>query len=259
MNSIIANTITWLTDPEHWTGITGIPVRIGEHLQYSALVLLIAAVIAIPVGMYVGHTGKGRVVVVAVAGSLRALPTLGLLILFVLLAGIGLMPPIWALVILTVPPLLSGTYAGISSVDRQYVDAARAMGMTEWQILFQVEVPNAVKVMLGGFRTAVLQVIATVSVVAYINLGGLGRYIFDGADLNDFPRMLGGSLLITLLAIAADLVLVLLQRLLTPRGLRATTTRSGTAGNTAVTRATTTTGVTQGAAPAVAAPQGETP
>jgi osmoprotectant transport system permease protein len=154
---------------------------------------------------------------VALAGALRALPTLGLLTLFVLLAGIGLMPPVWALVILTVPPLLAGTYAGISSVDRNVVDAARAMGMTELQVLFRAELPNALTVMFGGFRTGVLQVIATVSVVAYINLGGLGRYLFDGLVLSDFPQMLGGSLLIAALAIAVDLVLSLFQRLfLTP-------------------------------------------
>jgi len=148
---------------------------------------------------------------------LRALPTLGLLTLFVLLAGIGLMPPVWALVILTVPPLLAGTYAGISSVDRNVVDAARAMGMTELQVLFRAELPNALTVMFGGFRTGVLQVIATVSVVAYINLGGLGRYLFDGLVLSDFPQMLGGSLLIAVLAIAVDLVLSVVQRMfLTP-------------------------------------------
>lgn len=219
--SVFSDTFAWLADPEHWTGAAGIPARLGEHLQYTGLVMLIAAAIAVPVGLYVGHTGRGRVAIVALAGALRALPTLGLLTLFVLLAGIGLMPPIWALVILTVPPLLAGTYAGISSVDRNVVDAARAMGMTELQILFRAELPNALTVMFGGFRTGVLQVIATVSVVAYINLGGLGRYLFDGLVLSDFPQMLGGSLLIAALAIAVDLVLSLFQRLfLTPGAAR---------------------------------------
>lgn len=129
------------------------------------------------------------------------------------------MPPVWALVILTVPPLLAGTYAGISSVDPTVVDGARAMGMTELQILFRVELPNGLQVMFGGIRTAVLQVIATVSVVAYLPLGGLGRYLFDGLVLQDFPRMLGGSLLIAALAIAVDLVLALAQRMLLPPGL----------------------------------------
>ncbi|ASN21050.1 ABC transporter permease [Arthrobacter sp. YN] len=217
--NIFAETIAWLTSPKNWTGSGGIPTRLMEHLQYSGLVLLIATAIAVPIGLYIGHTGRGRVVAVAVAGALRALPTLGLLVLFALLAGSGLMPPVWALVILTVPPLLAGTYAGISSVDSTVVDAARAMGMTELQILFRVEVPNGLQVMFGGFRTAVLQVIATVSVVAYLPLGGLGRYLFDGLVLQDFPRMLGGSLLIAGLAIAVDLILAGVQRLVISPGL----------------------------------------
>lgn len=211
--SVFSDTFTWLADPLHWTGSAGIPARLAEHLQYTGLVMAIAAAIAVPIGMFVGHTGRGKVAIVALAGALRALPTLGLLTLFVLLAGIGLMPPVWALVILTIPPLLAGTYAGISSVDRTVVDAARAMGMTELQVLFRAELPNALTVMFGGFRTGVLQVIATVSVVAYINLGGLGRYLFDGLVLSDFPQMLGGSLLIAALAIAVDLLLSLVQRL----------------------------------------------
>ncbi|WP_163162093.1 ABC transporter permease [Arthrobacter sp. Alg241-R88] len=218
MSNVFSDTFAWLADPRHWTGSAGIPARLGEHLQYTGLVMLIATAIAVPVGLYVGHTGRGRVAIVALAGALRALPTLGLLTLFVLLAGIGLMPPVWALVILTVPPLLAGTYAGISSVDRNVVDAARAMGMTELQVLFRAELPNALTVMFGGFRTGVLQVIATVSVVAYINLGGLGRYLFDGLVLSDFPQMLGGSLLIAALAIGVDLVLALIQRLFLSSG-----------------------------------------
>jgi osmoprotectant transport system permease protein len=218
MSNVFTDTFAWLADPLHWTGSAGIPARLAEHLQYTGLVMLIAAAIAVPVGLYVGHTGRGRVAIVALAGALRALPTLGLLTLFVLLAGIGLMPPIWALVILTVPPLLAGTYAGIASVDRNVVDAARAMGMTELQVLFRAELPNALTVMFGGFRTGVLQVIATVSVVAYINLGGLGRYLFDGLVLSDFPQMLGGSLLIAVLAIGVDLVLALIQRLFLTSG-----------------------------------------
>jgi len=231
MSNIFTDTLAWIEDPAHWTGRSGIPVRLLEHLEYSGLVLVIAAAIAIPLGLYIGHTGRGRVVAVGVAGALRALPTLGLLVLFALIAGSGLMPPVWALVILTVPPLLAGTYAGISSVDRDVVDAARAMGMTELQILFDVELPNGLQVMFGGIRTAVLQIIATVSVVAYLPLGGLGRYLFDGLVLQDFPRMLAGSLLIAGLAIAVDLVLAGVQRLLlspglspeTPGGRKATT------------------------------------
>ncbi|WP_347107981.1 ABC transporter permease [Paenarthrobacter sp. S56] len=219
MSNVFTDTFAWLADPKHWTGTGGIPTRLLEHLQYSGLVLLIAAAIAVPLGLFIGHTGRGKVVAVALAGALRALPTLGLLVLFALLAGSGLMPPVWALVILTVPPLLAGTYAGIASVDPTVVDGARAMGMTELQILFRVELPNGLQVMFGGIRTAVLQVIATVSVVAYLPLGGLGRYLFDGLVLQDFPRMLGGSLLIAALAIAVDLIIAAIQRLVLPAGL----------------------------------------
>lgn len=248
MSNVFTDTIGWLTNPIHWTGSGGIPTRLAEHLQYSGLVLLIAAAIAVPVGLYIGHTGRGRVIAVALAGALRALPTLGLLVLFALLAGSGLMPPVWALVILTVPPLLAGTYAGISSVDAAVVDGARAMGMTELQILFRVELPNGLQVMFGGIRTAVLQVIATVSVVAYLPLGGLGRYLFDGLVLQDFPRMLGGSLLIAALAIAVDLVLAALQRLVLSPGLTLDSSGRHTAADDLTAPA-----------PAAAAVQGGTP
>lgn len=210
----------WLIDPQHWQGANGIPVRVVEHLGYSGLTLLIAVVIAVPVGLYVGHTGRGRVVVIALAGVLRALPTLGVLTLFVLLAGLGLMPPIWALVLLAIPPILAGTYAGISSVSRDTVDAARSMGMTEPQILFRVEVPNGLSVILGGCRAAVLQVVATVAVVAYINLGGLGRYLIDGLSVSDYGRVFGGAIVIAALAIAIDAVLAGLQRLALSPGLK---------------------------------------
>ncbi|MGW9414459.1 ABC transporter permease [Arthrobacter cupressi] len=223
---VFADTFIWLTSPANWSGSGGIPTRLFEHLQYSALVLLIAAAIALPLGMLIGHTGRGRVAAVAAAGALRALPTLGLLVLFALLAGSGLMPPVWALVILTVPPLLAGSYAGVASVDRTVVDGARAVGMTELQILFRVEIPNGLPVLAGGIRTAVLQVIATVSVVAYLPLGGLGRYLFDGLVLQDFPRMLGGSLLIAALAIAVDLILAAVQRMILSPGL-STDSRGG--------------------------------
>ncbi len=218
----------WLMNPEHWQGPTGIPVRTVEHLGYSALTLLIAVAIAVPIGLYVGHTGRGRVVVIAAAGVLRALPTLGMLTLFALLAGLGLMPPIWALVLLAVPPILAGTYAGISSVSPDAVDAARSMGMTEIQILFRVEVPNGLAVMLGGFRAGVLQVVATVAVVAYINLGGLGRFLIDGLAVSDYGRVLGGAVVIAVLAIMIDLVLASVQRLAISPGLREPRQQPGT-------------------------------
>ncbi|WAP52630.1 ABC transporter permease [Arthrobacter sp. ATA002] len=223
----------WLTDPANWTGAAGIPMRSLEHLQYTGLTLLIAVALAVPLGLFIGHTGRGQVAVVAVTGLLRALPTLGMLTLFVLLAGLGLMPPIWSLVLLAVPPLLAGTYSGIAAVDRSIVDSARSMGMTELQILFRVEVPNGLKVMFGGLRGATLQVIATAAVVAVINLGGLGRYLIDGLALGDYGRVFGGAVIIAVLALAVDGVLALAARLLISPGLqgRYTSPAAAAAGN----------------------------
>ncbi|NKX49615.1 ABC transporter permease [Arthrobacter deserti] len=222
--NLFGQVAAWFADPAHWSGPDGVPARLGEHLFYSALTLLPAAAIAVPLGLYVGHTGRGRVAVVSAAAALRALPTLGLLTLFVILLGIGLMPPVYALVILTVPPLLAGTYAGIAAVDRRLVDAARGLGMTEWQVLSRVELPNALPVLLGGVRAAVLQVIATVAVVAYINLGGLGRFLIDGLAVRDPVRMFAGAILIALLALLTDGLLALVQRFAVSPGLK--TTRS---------------------------------
>jgi osmoprotectant transport system permease protein len=210
----------WLTDPANWTGAAGIPLRTMEHLQYTGLTLLIAVAIAVPLGLYIGHTGRGQVAVVAVSGLLRALPTLGMLTLFVLLAGLGLMPPIWSLVLLAVPPLLAGTYSGIAAVDRSIVDSARSMGMTELQILFRVEVPNGMKVMFGGLRGATLQVVATAAVVAVINLGGLGRYLIDGLALGDYGRVFGGAVIIAVLALAVDGMIALAARFVISPGLQ---------------------------------------
>lgn len=210
----------WLSDPANWTGAAGIPIRTLEHLQYTGLTLLIAAAISVPIGLFIGHTGRGQLAVVTISGLLRALPTLGMLTLFVLLAGLGLMPPIWALVLLAVPPLLAGTYSGIAAVDRSTVDSARSMGMTELQILFRVEIPNGMKVLFGGLRGATLQVVATAAVVATINLGGLGRYLIDGLAVGDYGRVFGGAVIIAALALAVDAVIALAARLLISPGLQ---------------------------------------
>ncbi|WP_144828922.1 ABC transporter permease [Kocuria rhizophila] len=224
--SLFTEAAQFLTDPANWTSATGIPQRLLEHAGYSALTMAIALVIAVPLGLWVGHTGRGGGAVVGLAGALRSLPTLGLLTLFTLLMGLGLMPPILALVLLAVPPILSGTYSGIAAVSPSLVDAARAMGMTESQTLFRVEIPVALPVILGGIRNAALQVLATVTIVAYINLGGLGRYLIDGLAVRDYSRMLASVVLVAVLALAADAVLALTQRLVTSPGLRLTGDRS---------------------------------
>ena len=211
----------WLFDPANWTGSGGIPARLVEHLGYVALAMIIALVIALPVGAWVGHTGRGGFLVVGSANALRALPTLGVLILLVTPFGLSIIGPLIALVVLAVPPLLAGTYAGVSNVDPAVVDAARGMGMRGGEVLWRVELPNALPLIIGGVRSAVLQVISTATIAAYVGLGGLGRYIFDGLAQRDFPQMIGGSLLVALLAIVVDLLLVALQKVIVSPGLQA--------------------------------------
>ena len=157
--------------------------------------------------MIIGHTGRGTFLVVTGVNALRALPTLGVLLLGVLLWGLGLVPPTVALMLLGIPPLLAGTYSGIANVDRSVVDAARSMGMTESRVLLRVEVPNAMPLILGGLRTATLQIVATATVAAYASLGGLGRYLIDGIKVRQFYLALVGALMVTALALILDAAL----------------------------------------------------
>ncbi|MBF6228950.1 ABC transporter permease [Nocardia abscessus] len=194
----------YFTDAANWRGPSGIGTRIVQHLWYSFLTIAVSAVIAVPLGLVIGHTRRGAAVLVGFANAMRALPTLGLLTFLVLLLGLGLIPPLLALVTVGVPPLLAGAYAGIANVPADVVDASRAMGMTERQILFRVEVPNALPILLTGLRGATLQVVATATIAAYVNLGGLGRYIFDGISLYRYDRVLVGALLVAVLAMLLD-------------------------------------------------------
>jgi osmoprotectant transport system permease protein len=210
---------SWLSDPTHWSGAGGVPQRTLEHLGYTGLSMLFALVIGLPIGALVGHTNRGGVLVVGVANGLRALPSLGILTIVVLTLGLGLTPPIGALTVLAIPPVLAGTYAGIRAVDPAVVDAARGVGMREWQILLRVEVPNAMPLIFGGIRSATLQVVATATIAAYAALGGLGRYVIDGLAQLDYAQVLAGALLVAVLAILVDLVLVGVQRLVVSPGL----------------------------------------
>ena len=214
--SALSGGISWLSDGAHWHGEDGFPHRILQHLGYTALTVAIAAAIAIPLGLWIGHTGRLRGLAIALTGALRALPTLGLLTLVVIWRGIGLTPPIVALVVLAIPPLLAGAYAGLEAVDRATLDAARAIGMTEWQVLGKVEIPLAMPLILGGLRAAVLQVVATATVAAYIGLGGLGRFVMDGLAVRDYPQMVAGSLLVVVLALALDGLFAVTQRAFSP-------------------------------------------
>ncbi|OZC80785.1 MULTISPECIES: ABC transporter permease [Nocardiaceae] len=207
--NIFTDAFAYMTDPANWEGSTGIGARILEHIWYSFIAVVVSSAIAVPVGLLIGHLRRGEVLIVGLVNALRSLPTLGVLVFLVLLIGLGLVPPIIALVLLGIPPMLAGTYAGVANVNADVVDAARAMGMTELQVLFRVEIPNAMPLILGGLRNTTLQVIATATVAAYVNLGGLGRYIFDGLALYSYDRVLVGAILVAVLALVVDGLLAL--------------------------------------------------
>jgi len=221
--NLFAEAIAWMLAPEQWTGNYALPKLLAEHLALTALSVLIAAAIAIPLGWLIGHTGKGREIAVAVSGAARAIPAFGLMVLLVLLLGVLHVPEaaVTTFVLLAIPSLLAGAYTGLEAIDRRVIDAARAMGMTEWQIFFKVELPLGLPLLVGGIRSALLQVIATVTIAAYVNLGGLGWPIIQGIPLRRFDQVLGGAIIVAVLALLVDLLLAAAQHAAVPAGLRA--------------------------------------
>ncbi|MEU3020523.1 ABC transporter permease subunit [Nocardiopsis sp. NPDC007018] len=218
---ILNELLAWFGDPAQWSGPAGIPARLGEHVYYSLLGLLIAAVIAVPIGLYTGHTGVGGFLTASLANFARALPTIGVLFLIVLAAGIGLVPVVAALVALAVPPILVNTHEGVRGVEPRLRDAALGMGMRGREVLFGLELPVALPLVLIGMRTAAVQVVATATIAAYVGVGGLGRYIVDGQARQDLTMMLGGSVLVVALAVVTTLLFAVLRRVLVAPGLRA--------------------------------------
>lgn len=212
--NLFGQALDWIADGSHWGEPGGIDTRLLQHLWVTFAAVGMAAAVAVPLGVLIGHTGRGRLVVVALAGAVRAVPTLGLLTLLGLWLGIGIGAPLLALVALGFPSLLAGAYAGIESADRGAVDAARAVGMSEWQLVTRVEIPLGADVLIGGIRAATLQVVATATLAAYISDTGLGRYLFAGLKSRDYPQMLAGALLVAALALVLDLLLGTLQRIL---------------------------------------------
>jgi osmoprotectant transport system permease protein len=221
--NLFVDAFAWIFAPERLTGSLPLPLAIGQHLFYTFVSVVIAAAIAVPLGWWIGHTGRGREVAVAVSGAARAVPSFGLLVLLVLLFGVLHKPEaaVTAFVLLAIPSILAGAYAGLEAIDARVIDAGRAMGMTEWQILWRIEVPLGLPLLIGGLRSAALQVVATVTIAAYVNLGGVGYYIIQGVPLHDFAQILGGALVVVALALVLDGVFALLQHLAVPRGVTA--------------------------------------
>ena len=226
--------IAWLLDPANWSGPNGIPIRMAEQIGISAISLLIAGAIALPVGVWIGHTGRGATLAVNVANIGRAIPSLAAIGIVLPITqaldpnlGFRVYPTLIAMIVLAVPPILVNAYAGIDGVDRELVEAARGMGLRERQIVGRLEVPIALPVIFGGIRSASVQVVATATLGALFGFGGLGRYLVDGVAQGDDGQLYGGVFLVAVLALSVEGGFALLQRGLTSPGLRRSRSSAG--------------------------------
>jgi osmoprotectant transport system permease protein len=217
----------WVTQAANWHGPGNIPQQVAAPLGYSALPLLIAALIGVPAGVAIGHTGRGSTVVINVANAWRAIPTLGLLTLLFVLLNFSPLTWLLPLAALAIPPILVNSYEGIRAVDDDLKDAARGMGMTGWQVLLRVEIPVASQLIMLGLRTGAIFIVATATIAAEIGLGGLGRYIIDGLASDIYGEVAGGAAVIVVLALAVQVAFVGLRRLVIPAGLRRQARSSG--------------------------------
>lgn len=236
---VIEQTLAWLTDPQNWVGPNGIPFRLTEHVAISAVSLAVAFAIAFPLGLWTGHTGRFASLAINAANLWRALPSFAVIAIVLPVtaaldprAGFLVYPTVVAMVVLAVPPILVNTFAGVRGVEREVVEAGRCQGMTEGQILRNVELPLAVPVIVTGVRSAAVQVVATATLGAIFGFGGLGRYLVDGFaqfSLGGAAQMLGGVVLVAGLVIAIDAAFALLQTMLTPKPVRAAAPSAKTA------------------------------
>ena len=215
--SLVADTAAWLADAANWSGPDGVPARLAEHLVVSGAAVAIAAALALPLAFWLGYAGRGGLLVVALANASRAVPTFAVLIILVATpVGFGDRATVVALVLFSIPAILTNAYIGVRDVDRDAREAARGMGMSGGQLLRRVEVPLAMPLVLAGIRTASVQVVATATLAAYVGGGGLGRFIADGFGRADPAMTAAGGVLVAALALVVELVLGLVQRRVTP-------------------------------------------
>lgn len=236
--SVFQEVFTWFGEAATWAGNNGIPTRLKEHLMLSGTALLLAAPVAIGVGLFIGHTRKAEFISVTIANLGRAIPSFAILafvfpITLRLEMGLGFWPTVIALFFLAIPPILTNTYVGVKSVDPDTLEAARGMGMSGTQVLTRIEVPLAARLIVSGLRTSAVQVVATATLGAVIASGGLGRYIVDGFAFGTFgpggvegrQMVVGGALLVAALALVTEVGLGLVERLVVPQGMGARRTR----------------------------------
>ncbi|WP_418958378.1 ABC transporter permease [Streptomyces tritici] len=214
--SAVSGAWAWLADGAHWAGADGVWQRLGEHLYVSGLALLLAGALALPLGLWLGHRGRGGTLAINVSNVGRAVPVFAVLALFMVspLRNAGYVPTVTALVLFAVPPLLTHAYVGVREVDRAVVEAARGMGMSGGQLFRRVELPLARGQLMTGLRSAAVQVIATATIAAMVGQGGLGRIITAGFATYDTAQVVAGALLVALLALLVEAALVAADRLL---------------------------------------------
>ncbi len=225
--NLVTQTAAWLTNPAQWAGQSGIPNRLLEHVLIASISLAIALLLALPAGLAIGHTGRGAGVAAGVANLGRSLPSLAVIAIAIPVTvlvdpvlGGTVLPTLVAMVVLAIPPILVNAYTGIAEVDRDLVEAGRGMGMRERQILARIELPVALPIVLGGVRSAAVQIVATATLGAIFGSGGLGRFLVDGIAQNDDGQVFGGVVLVAGLAIATEIAVGLLERLARSPGLR---------------------------------------
>ncbi len=217
--SFLIKVAHWFFTASHWRGADGIPHRVGEHLSISALSVAAALVVALPLALWLGHLGKGGYAAISIANAGRAIPSFAVLVIGFEIFGLGATPVFLALFALSVPPIVTNTYTAIRGVDPDVTQAAVGMGMTGWQVLTRVEIPNAIPLMFAGIRTAGVQAVATATLGAVVAWGGVGRYIVDGIPQKDNVKVFAGALIVAVLSFLTEIGLAGLQRLVTPRGL----------------------------------------
>jgi len=215
--------LQWFLNSAHWQGDGGIPHRTFEHLAMSGAAVLAAGLIALPVGIAIGHFGRGGILAINISNIGRAVPSFAVLVIAVELFGIGALPAFITLVALAIPPMVTNSYIGMREVDADVREAARGMGMRQLAVLWQVELPIALPLIMAGIRTSAVNVVATATLAALVAWGGLGRFIVDGFGLQDYPMMFAGAIMVAILSLIVEFSMAGVQRLATPAGLRPST------------------------------------
>ncbi len=229
--NFVGQVLQWFLTGSHWQGDGGIPHRLLEHVEMSAASLLAAMLIALPIGIIIGHFGRGGNLAINLANVGRAVPSFALLVLAVEAGlGLGAVPAFIALVALGIPPMVTNSYLGMREVDADVREAARGMGMRGAVILRRVELPIALPFVMAGVRTSAVNIVATATLAALVAWGGLGRFIVDGLGQQDYPMLYAGAILVAVLSLLVEFSLAGVQWLVTPAGLRKSTEKEESLG-----------------------------